>query len=468
MIKFNDVSCKYKDETENSISNISFHIKEGECILLTGASGSGKSTIVKIINALIPNLYEAELSGDIYLDGQNIKNKKSYEISKLIGTVNQDPRGQFFTGEVISELAFEMENYGYDSKKMLEIIKRDSKKMGITHLLDRSVYNLSSGERQRLSVACSLTVSPKILIFDEPSSNLDYATTMALKKIIQELKNSGHTIIIAEHRLFYLLEICDRLFYMKAGKLETIIDKKDFDTKLSYEDLRSAKPFELGFKGVYDDKIYGRAPLLKLKNLSYMDILKNINLELRKGEVLGVIGKNGAGKTTLAKSVVGLLKNVAGKIEKEKAMFVMQDIDYQLFTESVKSELKLGTKNIRSEDIENTLKEVGLWELKNKQPLSLSGGQKQRVVIAVAVVSKFDILIFDEPTSGLDAKNMKRVSTLINNMKDDRGIIIITHDFELISEVCNRIVMMENGKISREFILEEDKRSELISIFSIS
>ncbi len=462
MIKFNNLNCTYKNSNSPALTNINLSVKKGECLLIAGESGSGKSTILKIISGLIPHLYDASISGEVFVDDVDIKLKKSYELAQLIGLVNQDPRGQFFTSTVITELAFACENMGIDKDEILQMIKIQSKQMNIENILNRKVFNLSSGEKQRVSVACAQSLSPKIFIFDEPSSNLDYASTMSLKRIIQALKDKGHTIVIVEHRVFYLEDVVDRVVYIQDGKIVDECLKNDFVNFLKTKELRSPTPFLCQFKG--EHKTIGE-PLISIENLSYKTILNNINFNISKGEIVAVVGKNGAGKTTLAKAISGVIKKYHGSIVGDKIMLTMQDVDYQLFSESVESEIGLGIKKPDSVLIEETMKKVGIEDLRNRHPLALSGGQKQRVIIAAAIAGDYNTLIFDEPTSGLDLQNMKRVASLISDVSKDKAIMVITHDFELIASIANRLVLMEKGKIVEDFKVVEENREKLINIF---
>lgn len=465
MINFTDVCCTYKDSEEAALQHINLTISKGECLLIAGESGSGKSTILKIISGLIPHLYDAQITGSILINGEDIRKKKSHELASLMGVVNQDPRGQFFTSEVVTELAFAPENLGYEREKIIAIIKRESEKMKIEGLLDRPVFDLSSGEKQRVSVACAQSLMSQVFLFDEPSSNLDYGSTMGLKKIIQNLKEAGHTVVIAEHRVFYLLDVVDRIVYVKNGALEEEALNGQFSDFFKTKELRCPEPFASSFLAETASS-KAEEPLLKVEGLSYQGILNKVSFEVCKGEVVAIIGQNGAGKTTLAKACAGVIKKHQGSIKRSKLMLVMQDVDYQLFTESVESELTLGLKNPCSVRIEEAMAEVGITELRKRHPLTLSGGQKQRVLIATAKAGDYDTVIFDEPTSGLDLKNMKKVADLIKSMRDERGIVLITHDFELIAQIATRVLWLEGGAIADDFPVLDANRDKLVNIFN--
>lgn len=467
LLEFKNVSFKYKNMEEESLKNISFKVNEGECILITGASGSGKSTVVKIINGVIPSLYEGEMKGKVIVNESLLSDKKSYEIAKMIGSVNQDPRGQFFTTDTTSELAFAMENFGTDPLKIKEKIKEVSKELNIEYLIDKDIFKISSGERQKLSVGCSISLEPKILLLDEPSSNLDFCSTIRLGEFLKELKSMGYTLIIAEHRLFYLKDIIDYMFYIKDGELVKKLNREEA-LSFSAEDLR-----KFDFNYLSCDKSYveneNEETVLNVKDVKFRNILKGVSFNAQKGEIIGLIGKNGAGKTTLGKLISRIEKNEGGDIEfngVDRAFLVMQDVDYQLFTESCLSELKLGNSHIKETDVDEILNKINLFDFKFHHPLGMSRGQKQRLIIGVSSLSLSSLVIFDEPTSGLDRKNMLRIAELIKNMSKDKAIIVITHDIEFISNVCNRILYLDDGVIREDFNLNDENFLKVVEIFN--
>ncbi|WP_308644628.1 ABC transporter ATP-binding protein [Oceanotoga sp.] len=462
MINYKNVGFKYSDSKSNNLKDISFSIKKGELVLLTGLSGSGKSTISKCLNGLIPNLIEGDLEGCVYIDNKSLNDKKIHEISKNVGSVFQDPRGQFFTTNTTSELAFTMENYGLSKDKIQKRIENVCKILNLNSILDKNILNISSGERQKLSIACALTMNPNILLFDEPSSNLDYKNTLNLRDILLDLKSKGYTIIIAEHRLFYLKNIIDKMIYIEDGKIKNIFLKEDLN-HIEDKNLRVFDIFKSKFKNIGKNNT---EEILSLKRISFKNILKDISFKTYKGDITAIIGKNGVGKTTLAKLISKIEKPNSGEIKlKGKSIFIMQDTDYQLFGSSVYQELKIGNPKITDKKIDEALKKVGLSSVKNKHPFSLSGGQKQRLTIALAYVSESDLIILDEPTSGLDAINMQKISDLIKDLSNNHAILIISHDFEFITNVCNSAIYLEDGKVSKEFNFKKDEEEQLINIF---
>lgn len=486
MIVFDNVSFRYDSSSENNISNISFKIKPGEFVVVTGKSGSGKSTITRCINGLIPKFFEGEFRGKVFIENFDISNLEIHHISKKVGSVFQDPRSQFFTTDTISELAFTCENFGIDREEIGKRMEDSAKLMNIKYLLGKSIFKLSSGEKQKVAICSVNTLKPEIFVLDEPSSNLDYKAIEDLKNLLLSLKKKGYTIIISEHRLYYLRDLLDKVFYFSNGTLKEQFSRKDF-LNLSYEELDKrglrttrifANPIKQSISSNYNKEI------LNIKNLSFSysngsTLLKEIDLKCNEGEIIALIGNNGAGKTTLGRLISGIYKQNKGDIylngkktyyknRRNKISFVMQDADYQLFTESVEKELLIGNEKVDSIDkkIENSLKYMDLYNLKERHPASLSGGQKQRVTIALSMVKKSDLVIMDEPTSGLDRVNMERICEMVSDLaKIGKAIILITHDYEFITNVCNRIIYLKHGQIHKDFTLNDKTEESLKNCF---
>ena len=461
MLEFKDVSFTYKNSNNKVLDRVNFKINKGECILLTGVSGSGKSTLIHLMNGLIPTLYEGKLEGEILFKNKDLKDIESYDISKNIGYVSQDPRGHFFTTNTTSELVFSMENYGIPLNEMKKKYSELVNLLELEKLVDKNIIYISSGERQKIAIGCSLSLEPEIIILDEPSSNLDFHMTKKLKQLIEKLKTKGYTIIIAEHRMYYIQDLIDRVFMINNGK---VIEKTISDLKSNNEvPLRSLDIFNLELENI---SCKNKELLMEINNITYKNILSNITTTVYKGDVIGLIGKNGVGKTTLLRLLSNIMKPNKGKIVGKVVPFlVMQDMDYQFFTESVESEMKFGSADNDLEKIDSLLMKLGLTEFKDKIPFELSGGQKQRLLIAISALANVNLLMFDEPTSGLDYVNMTKVSGILKDLSKNSALIVATHDIEFLYKTCNRVVYLDDKVIKEDFYLNLENKKKVNNIF---
>ncbi|WP_022933044.1 ABC transporter ATP-binding protein [Treponema bryantii] len=461
IMKTDKLSFEYKDSSEG-IHDINFEINKGEVILLTGNSGCGKSTLLRCLNGLIPAITEGELNGQLSINDKNYSTLKMHELNREIGSVFQNPRSQFFTDNTTSELVFPMENYGYSKEQMQQKLSDLVKTFGLEKLMDKNIFLLSSGERQMVALASALTMDQQVVLFDEPSANLDYGNAMKLGQIISWLKDRGISVIVADHRFYYLNGIIDRVFFMDKEKLN-IYDSEEAFKKSGY-DTRSFNIFSLDLPFVEKLPDSEKSVCASIENAEWKNILKNVNLQLKKGEVTVLVGNNGAGKTTLAKLLCKSIKPDSGSVKtKDLPFFIMQDPDYQLFGTSAENELSLVRKD--SAKINETLEYLGLAEYKDAHPFELSGGQKQRLQIGMAMLCDRQLVIFDEPTSGLDVASMQKVSKEVISLRQNAGILVISHDYEFIRHVADRIVFLNDGKIEKDFILSSQTLGELNEIF---
>ena len=468
MIDFQNVYFSYKDG-ELTVKDISFSINPGECVILCGRSGSGKSTILRTVSGLAPVFYEGFLQGKIEVDRQIPAELESENRAKLFGVVFQDPRSQFFMNTVQDEICFAAENIGVPSKKIREMLHEVSNFVGIEGLLSRNIDELSSGQKQKVAIASSLILQPKVLILDEPTSNLDAQGAKTLVEIIKKIKGRGIAIIISEHRFDVFKEAADRFLYIDRGKLNKIWTREEFenlsDEKLSSLGLRPKMVVKNSNIHVKTDKDL----LLDIHSLSFhykktREGIDNINLQLYRGEVVSLLGNNGAGKTTLCKVISGLLKENSGTIEYKGKIsncnlrnkfcyFVMQDADYQLYSDSVAGEIVFGKKVTEKlkQDLIESLNAFKLMALKDRHPASLSGGEKQRVTLAAAYCSDVDIYILDEPTSGMDGDGLRAIIKWVKLLAEKgKIVIIITHDLLLAEATSNKFIYLEEGEQVKE------------------
>ncbi len=456
MVEIKNIFLSYGKNKE-VLKNISLNVKKGECILLTGKSGSGKSSIINSVNGLAVRYDGASIDGTVRIDNKDIKNLKLYEISMLVSSVFQNPKTHFFNVNTTLELLFYLENIGLSKDEMDKRLTEMLNLFPIEHLLNRDIFKLSGGEKQILCIAAGYISGTEIIVLDEPSSNLDQENIKIIKEMLAQLKDRGKTFIISEHRIFYLIDIIDRIFLIKDGEIQSEYTQTDF-VKLSTEKLN-----ELGLRDKTETKLtvpeIQNDGNLKVKNIEFkfngVDnklLLQNISFEM--GKIYGIVGTNGLGKSTLLRCLIGCERKSKDEIyldgkrlsKKDRikiSSLVMQDVNHQLFTDSVISEVSLGIKNVDISYVEDILKKLDLYELKDCHPMSLSGGQKQRVAIASVLCKNSKLLFFDEPTSGMDYYNMINISRLINECKSNEKIIfIVSHDQEFLNSIADYAIYL--------------------------
>ncbi|MGN0394192.1 MAG: ABC transporter ATP-binding protein, partial [Coprococcus sp.] len=393
------------------------------------------------------------------------------DYSPYVGSVFQDPRSQFFTLHVKTELAFPAENLAVP-RNLIQKKYRDSVQFfELEKLLDHSIFELSSGEKQKLAVASAYTAGVKLFVLDEPSANMDADGTWQLKNIIKKLKNEGYTIVVSEHKLYYLKDLADRVILLENGKIKEEISGKEFSGKTSsWFKQHGFRQIELSsVKAEKPDRINSfRDIILRAENLTYWyerktPLWRDVSFEGKKGDIIGIIGSNGAGKSTMMRVLMGLDNPKKGQIfingkragkkkRRQISSYVMQDVDYQLFATTVLDEMLLESNN--SEDDRKKAIEIldyfGLSKFKDVHPSMLSGGQKQRLSIAIAYMRDADILFLDEPTSGLDGRNMELVCDAIKTLADKGCLIfIITHDYEFAAKTLRSLLVIKENSVNR-------------------
>lgn len=478
MIDF-EFEFQYSEESTPTLRKVSGNIPAGRCVVLCGGSGCGKSTLLRCINGLIPQFYEGELTGFCRLDGQDTANLSIGEIGELAASVFQDPRSQFFTVNSSNEVAFGLENHGLPQEKIRDRVDKAFRTFHLEHLKNRNVYELSSGERQLISILSAWAMDTDIFLLDEPTANLDFAATQQLKNILLELKKQGKTLLLSEHRLYYLADIADEYWIMANGEIKH---------KYTAEEAKALLPLQLHTLclrtlDLEQITVSERPPqpenmpqALSVSNLRYeygrknRAILSDVNFSVCEHEIVGLVGANGCGKTTLGKLIAGLYRSTGGEISlfgkaqkpkqlQKQVLFIMQEAEFQFFTNSVLHELQYGHK-ITAEfekKTETLLKSMDMWECRDRHPFSLSGGQMQRLTLMMAYLSDKPIVILDEPTAGQDAESLKRCAKLIREMGKEKTVLIITHDLELIADACDRCIGLSGGHSDTDFFIRSQQ-----------
>ena len=485
MIRLKNIDFTYRTGEGAGLRDIRLTVEEGEFVVLCGRSGCGKTTVTRLINGLIPHFYEGELRGEVIVGDLNVTTAHLSRTAESIGSVFQNPRSQFFNVDTTGELAFGCENQAMERSAIRRQINSAVEALSLEELMDRSIFELSGGEKQQIACGSVYAARPQVYVLDEPSSNMDCRAIERLRRILEKLKSMGKTIVVSEHRLYYLMDLADRFLYMDQGRLVRVFSpeelrRTDRET-LDELGLRTPGLSQVAYTAASADRAGGKAApagdggaqkaAVEIKDLRCLrrkeETLYIPELSLPEGAVVAVIGENGAGKSTLAESLCGLQRCkgkflIRGEAMKAKARtrlcyMVMQDVNHQLFCETVEEEIAMGAPQERRKITPDLLQQMNLQGLEDRHPASLSGGQKQRVAICAAVCAGKEILVYDEPTSGLDHDGMKRLCGLIGSTA--RGsllTLIITHDLELVMGCCSHVLRLSSGKVREFYPLDED------------
>ncbi|MGI9226882.1 MAG: ABC transporter ATP-binding protein [Candidatus Nanopelagicaceae bacterium] len=477
MIKFQNVSLIYPTSQKTILDKLNFEIGEGEFVLLIGETGIGKSSVLRLINGLVPHHTGGILAGNVEVGGISTRDVRPGQLAELIGIVGQNPINGFVTDVVEDELAFSMESLNLPQETMRKRIEEVLDLLSLAQIRNRKIATLSGGEQQRVAIAAAMVLHPKILVLDEPTSALDPVAAEEVLAILQRLVHDlGITVIIAEHRLERVIGYVDTVIEIGAdgstriGKPEEILKDSKIappivklaralklpSVALSVRELRkqTEKVRESGKEVNARHETLGRK-LIETEKLSvkYQEkvALKPLNLEIRGGEIVALMGRNGAGKSSLIKSLLGVI-DFEGKIKKNanKIGYIPQDANDLLYHQSVAFECQ-------QTDRDNNLPNGTTFKLLNQltpnikessHPRDLSEGQRLALVLAIVLAPNPDLLILDEPTRGLDysAKELL-IKQLIARSESGAAVLIATHDVELVAELATRIVILADGDL---------------------
>jgi energy-coupling factor transport system ATP-binding protein len=496
------LSFRYRDRETTAIRDISFSANPGEILLIAGASGCGKTTLIRCINGLIPRSYKGELSGSIYLNQNDTKGWPLARISQSVGTVLQDPERQILGTRVLHEVAFGLENLAMPRPEIISRVDESLQYLNIAYLRDRETFNLSGGEKQKVALAGVLAMRPSILLLDEPLASLDPASAYETLDMVRRLADGGMTVLMIEHRVEDVLRIRpERVMFMSAGDIKYIGPLKGLEEVVDYHEVKLSAavviaraahdpaPAELKILPSAADRGTVAEPLVQFEHVAFdyeggTEVLHGINLDIRSGDVIAVLGPNGAGKTTFVKHAIGLLKPksghvlVSGRDTHDTSVaqiaatlgYVFQSPSHMLFAPTVREELAFGPKNLGhpKDQVEKEVKEalqiVNLSEMENDPPLALSFGQQKRVSIAAILAMRSRILVMDEPTAGQDYQNYMSFMDAILQLPGFEAILFITHDVDLAVIYANRVLMVADGSIvadgSPHEVLSDLKRLE--------
>ncbi|MBD3181779.1 ATP-binding cassette domain-containing protein [Candidatus Poribacteria bacterium] len=503
-IEIQNLSFTYSNDDKKALDDVNFKLNKGEMVVIMGKSGAGKSTFCRCLNGVIPKFQKGDFSGKITVLGEPTKDKRIYEIARNVGLVFQDFEPQLFSTSVELEVAFGPENLSLPREEISKRIKYALHTTGLEGFENRQPYNLSGGEKQRLAIASILSIRPKILVLDEPTTDLDPQGRYDIITSLKKLRTESVSLILVEQDAEDVIA-ADRIVIMDAGEIVTsgepvyiltdikllekhgirppqiarIFENEDHIPLTAEEafDKISVSIDEEKYKGLEknDEKRkndYGSL-VIQINDLRHSypqvgDVLKGVDLEIREGEFVAIIGQNGSGKTTLAKHFNGLLRPSAGMIKiygkdasKMKVSdlgritgYVFQNPDHQIFASTVKEELAFGPENygLSRDEIDLNIKEaleaVHLEGYEDVDPFSLTKGERQRVAVASILSCKPEILVLDEPTTGLDYLQQKSMMELLSNLNEaGHTIVIITHALWVVGEYAHRAAVMHDGSI---------------------
>ncbi len=493
MLKIENLSYRYPSRHRFTLKQINLQLADGEMLLLAGRSGCGKSTLIKAISGLLGDEGTGELQGSIYLAGEDVTHWPPEKIGCLAGTVYQSPDDQLFAMTVADEVGFALENQGVDDEVLRRRVSETLALVGLAGFEKYSIHKLSGGQRQRLALASILITKPKLLILDEPVSQMNPQGVQSFMELLTQLnQQEGIAILMIEHRVNELYPYFKRLAIMQEGQLiydgslenawyvlthkedagvrepqnvklcrllhlSQLTAENDTVVELIKDECMLQKP-QLGNKYSASHKL-----LLEAQNLSYTypaapkATLHELNFSLYQGEITALMGFNGAGKSTLMNLIGGLTATKAGQLffqgrpmDKSLAQigYLRQEPDLMLLADTVREELSWKNKHITPAEVERLLKKLGLTQYAEDFPLALSKGQRVRVVLGAMLAQKPSLLLLDEPTTGQDEESLKEIKKLLFDYRNGGGsVFICTHDIELASETADRVMLLNQGKI---------------------
>jgi len=476
-----ELTFRYRGRPEPALRDLSLTLERGELLLVAGASGCGKTTLIRCINGLIPRSYKGELTGRILLYGEDTAGFSLARISQIVGTVLQDPERQILGARVSAEVAFGLENLGLSRAEIRQRLEEALDHLGISHLRERETFLLSGGEKQKVALAGVLAMRPSILLLDEPLASLDPASAQEALALLRRLVDEGISLVLVEHRVEDALSIRpDRVLYMQNGQISYLGPPDGLMEVVDYREVKLPAPVVIQRAAGEPPPTFrpairpnGREPLVTFERVSFAytadgpEVIHDINLTIRRGDVIALLGPNGAGKTTLVKHAIGLLKPRRGTVRVEgrdtrtlsvaqiahTLGYVFQSPSHMLFAPSVQEELAFGPKNLGFDreavaaGVARAVEIVNLRGLEDYPPLALSFGQQKRVSIAAILAMRSKILVMDEPTAGQDYANYRAFMDSILQMPDFQAILFITHDLDLAICYANRVLLMHDGCI---------------------
>ncbi|HEY0736634.1 MAG TPA: ABC transporter ATP-binding protein [Herpetosiphonaceae bacterium] len=479
------LSFRYGQAEQPAIQDISFEAAGGNVVLIAGSSGCGKSTLLRCINGLIPRSYKGDLSGSLRIHGEDPARLSLAQIAQMVGTVLQNPEKQIVGAYVKNEIAFGPENLGWRRKRIVEVIDEVLERLGIAHLRDRATFKLSGGEKQKVALAGVLAMQSRLILLDEPLASLDPASATETLRLLRSLADDEHTLLLVEHRIEDVLDLRpERVLFLRDGQQIYWGDLAQFEAVADPREVKLPAPLvvEWSRRNPAPDlpppsnpAQPGAEPLIEFEHVDFFydpeqPVLHDINLTIRKGDLVAILGPNGAGKSTLVKHIIGLLKPRSGAVRvmgepsaelttaqiAHNVGYVFQHPGHMLFAPTVREELAFGPRNLGFDreriaaNVARAIEMVGLLGLEERPPLALSYGQQKRVGIAAVAAMESRVLVMDEPTAGQDHRSYTAFMDAIARLQSFDAMIFITHDLDLALTYANRIVLVADGRIAAD------------------
>lgn len=503
MLKIQNVSFRYPGQNNNTLNNINLEINEGTFLAIVGSNGSGKSTMCKLFNGIIPHFFVGDIEGDIYVDNLEALKSSVSKLSTIVGYVYQDFENSIVRPTVLEEVSFSALNYGYEDyiERAIEALEI----LDLINLKDEYVWQLSGGQKHLVALASVLALRPKYIIIDEPVAQLDpYHAIKTYEKLKLLNEEYNITIVVIEHHTEFIADYCKEVVLLNKGK---IMWKKDVKsalncveelmscnifppqvTQLAYKlnrnkegnlpiNLKESKDFfaDLKRKFISDNKGVDSNKIVEFENVTagykgydkkYKKIIKDLTLNLYEGEKIALVGNNGAGKSTFLRLISKLIKPIDGQVRINNkninnsspeeianyVSYIQQNPEEMFIDDSIEKDiayfLKARSVNNYEKIVEEILSELNLKEIREKDARLLSGGQQRRVSLGIGMGMRPEIILLDEPTASLDILSRKELLRLLEILKDYiKTAIVATHDMQLVADWADRVIVMNEGRV---------------------